>query len=95
MHQAAQQGHPVVVNLLLDNKASPNETTSQGLTALAIAQKCNYISVVETLKTVTKTVKTTVKTTTTEEKYSYLAPETMQETFMTTDSEDEGGKHSF
>ncbi|XP_074604996.1 uncharacterized protein LOC141858216 isoform X5 [Brevipalpus obovatus] len=92
LHQAAQQGHPVVVSLLLDNKASPNETTSQGLTALAIAQKCNYISVVETLKTVTKTVKTTVKTTTTEEKYSYLAPETMQETFMTTDSEDEGAE---
>ena len=44
------------------------------------------------LKVVTDTVvTTTTTTTTTEEKYRVLAPESMQETFMS-DSEDEGGK---
>ena len=61
-----------------------------GQTALSIAQKLGYISVVETLKVVTDTVVTTT-TTTVEEKYKVLAPESMQETFMS-DSEDEGGK---
>lgn len=46
---------------------------------------------VETLKVVTDTVVTTTTTTTTEEKYKVLAPESMQETFMS-DSEDEGGE---
>ena len=63
-----------------------------GQTALSIAQKLGYISVVETLKVVTDTVVTTTTTTTTEEKYKVLAPESMQETFMS-DSEDEGGKY--
>lgn len=81
----------MVINLLLDSKASPNKTTNLGYTPLAIAQKCNYISVVETLKTVTEVTTTSIITTTTGEKYSYNNPETMQETFMTTDSEDEGG----
>ena len=49
-----------------------------------------YISVVETLKVVTDTVVTETIVTTTEEKYKVLAPESMQETFMS-DSEDEGG----
>ena len=40
---------------------------------------------------VTDTVVTTTTTTTVEEKYKLLAPESMQETFMS-DSEDEGGK---
>lgn len=40
---------------------------------------------------VTETTVTTTTTTVTEEKYKVVAPETMQETFMT-DSEDEGGK---
>ena len=62
-----------------------------GQTALSIAQKLGYISVVETLKVVTDTVVTTTTTTTVEEKYKVLAPESMQETFMS-DSEDEGGK---
>lgn len=44
----------------------------------------------ETLKVVTETTVTTTTTTVTEEKYKVVAPETMQETFMT-DSEDEGG----
>jgi len=64
----------------------------QGQTALSIAQKLGYISVVETLKVVTEvTTITTTTTTTIEEKYRVVAPETMQETFMS-DSEDEGGK---
>ena len=40
---------------------------------------------------VTDTVVTTTTTTTLEEKYKVLAPESMQETFMS-DSEDEGGE---
>ncbi|GFS40820.1 ankyrin-3, partial [Trichonephila inaurata madagascariensis] len=90
LHQAAQQGHTLVVNLLLENQASPNVTTTQGQTPLSIAQRLGYISVVETLKVVTETTVTTTTTTVTEEKYKVVAPETMQETFMT-DSEDEGG----
>ncbi|GIY26670.1 ankyrin-3 [Caerostris darwini] len=90
LHQAAQQGHTLVVNLLLENQASPNVTTMQGQTPLSIAQRLGYISVVETLKVVTETTITTTTTTVTEEKYKVVAPETMQETFMT-DSEDEGG----
>ena len=62
-----------------------------GQTALSIAQKLGYISVVETLKVVTEKEITTTTTTTIEEKYKVLAPESMQETFMS-DSEDEGGK---
>jgi hypothetical protein len=46
---------------------------------------------VETLKVVTETTITTTTTTTIEEKYRVVAPESMQETFMS-DSEDEGGK---
>ncbi|XP_046392833.1 ankyrin-3 isoform X28 [Ischnura elegans] len=91
LHQAAQQGHVLIINLLLESRASPNAVTNQGQTALSIAQKLGYISVVETLKVVTETVITTTTTITTEEKYRVMAPETMQETFMS-DSEDEGGE---
>ena len=62
-----------------------------GQTALSIAQRLGYISVVETLKVVTEKEITTTTTTTIEEKYRVLAPESMQETFMS-DSEDEGGR---
>ena len=65
-----------------------------GQTALSIAQRLGYISVVETLKVVTEQEITTTTTTTIEEKYKVLAPESMQETFMS-DSEDEGGKSSY
>ena len=58
---------------------------------MSIAQRLGYISVVETLKVVTEQEITTTTTTTIEEKYKVLAPESMQETFMS-DSEDEGGK---
>ncbi|CAG2062786.1 unnamed protein product, partial [Timema podura] len=62
-----------------------------GQTALSIAQKLGYITVVETLKVVTEMTITTTTTTTLEEKYRVVAPESMQETFMS-DSEDEGGE---
>lgn len=90
LSQAAQQGHSQIVNLLLDANASPNTVSNNGQTALSIAQKLGYISVVENLRVVTDTVVTTTTTTTTEEKYKVLFPESMQETFMS-DSEDEGG----
>ena len=63
----------------------------QGQTALSIAEKLGYISVVETLKVVTETIVTTTTTTVTEEKFKVVAPETMQEAFIS-DSEDEAGK---
>lgn len=90
LHQAAQQGHTQIVNLLLENKAEPNAETNDGKTALSIAQRLGYISVVETLKIVTETTITTTTTTVTEEKYKVVVPETMHETFMS-ESEDEGG----
>lgn len=65
--------------------------SQNGQTALDIAQKLGYISVIETLKIVTETIITTTHTITIEEKYRVQAPESMQETFMS-DSEDEGGK---
>lgn len=78
------------MNLLLENKASPNVTTNHGQTALSIAQRLGYISVVETLRVVTETIVTTTTTTITEEKYKIVTPEVMHESFMS-DSEDEGG----
>lgn len=50
-----------------------------------------YISVVESLKIVTDTTITTTTTVNVEEKYRVVAPEAMQEIFMS-DSEDEGGQ---
>ncbi|XP_067131476.1 ankyrin-2-like isoform X17 [Centruroides vittatus] len=93
LHQAAQQGHNLIINLLLENQASPNIVSTQGQTPLSIAQRLGYISVVETLKVVTETVVTTTTTTVIEEKYKVVAPETMQETFMS-DSEDDGGEET-
>ncbi|XP_025412129.1 ankyrin-3-like isoform X5 [Sipha flava] len=89
LHQAAQQGHTVVITLLLQSKASPNIQNMQGQTPLNIAHKLGYVSVVETLKVVTETTIITTTTSTIEEKYKVMAPESMQETFMS-DSEDEG-----
>lgn len=66
--------------------------SQNGQTALSIAQRLGYISVVETLKVVTEKEVTTTTTTTVEEKYRVNAPESMQETFMS-DSEDEGGRN--
>ncbi|XP_076264402.1 uncharacterized protein LOC143198798 isoform X3 [Rhynchophorus ferrugineus] len=90
LHQAAQQGHVLVISLLLKNKANPNAVTQNGQTALGIANKLGYISVVEELKVVTELTINTTTTMNIEEKYKVMAPEAMQETFMS-DSEDEGG----
>ena len=65
-----------------------------GLTALSIAQRLGYISVVEILRHVTDV---TVTPAAAEDKYKVIAPETMQEAPMS-DSEEEGGKlagHTF
>ncbi|CAG9763507.1 unnamed protein product [Ceutorhynchus assimilis] len=91
LHQAAQQGHVLVISLLLKNKADPDAVTQNGQTALGIANKLGYISVVEELKVVTETTINTTTTMNIEEKYKVMAPEAMQETFMS-DSEDEGGE---
>lgn len=93
LHQAAQQGHSLIITLLLEHHANPNATTNNGQTALNIANKLGYITVIETLKvvTTTTTITTTTTTTTVEEKYKVVAPEAMQETFMS-DSEDDGGE---
>ncbi|XP_018323633.1 ankyrin-3 isoform X2 [Agrilus planipennis] len=89
LHQAAQQGHVLVIRLLLKNKANPNALTNSGQSALGIASKLGYISVIEELKVVTEVDITTTTTTNIEEKYRVMAPEAMQEVFMS-DSEDEG-----
>jgi len=59
-----------------------------GLTALFIAQRLGYISVVEILRHITDV---TVTPAATEDKYKVIAPETMQEAPMS-DSEEEGGE---
>ena len=58
-----------------------------GQSALSIAQKLGYISVVESLKHVTSSQQ---ELTAADEKYKAVAPEVMQEAAMS-DSEDEGG----
>ncbi|PSN43662.1 Ankyrin-3 [Blattella germanica] len=107
LHVASHFGQLNMVRFLLQHGANVDNSTSvgytplhqaaqqghtlNGQTALSIAQKLGYISVVETLKVVTETTITTTTTTTIEEKYRVVAPESMQETFMS-DSEDEGGE---
>jgi len=59
-----------------------------GLTALSIAQRLGYISVVEILRHITDV---TVTSAAAEDKYKVIAPETMQEAPMS-DSEEEGGE---
>jgi hypothetical protein len=49
-----------------------------------------YISVLDSLKTVTDEEKSPMTTSQTDEKYRVVAPEAMHETFMS-DSEEEGG----
>ncbi|CCD61795.1 Ankyrin-2 [Caenorhabditis elegans] len=88
LHQAAQQGHNNCVRYLLENGASPNEQTATGQTPLSIAQRLGYVSVVETLRTVTETTVIT-ETTTVDERYKPQNPEAMNET-MFSESEDEG-----
>uniref|UniRef100_A0A8C2A652 Ankyrin 3 n=1 Tax=Cyprinus carpio TaxID=7962 RepID=A0A8C2A652_CYPCA len=85
LHQAAQQGHTHIINLLLQHGASPNELTvvSNGNTALAIARRLGYISVVDTLKVVTEETHTTTVT----EKHKLNVPETMNEVLDMSDDE--------
>uniref|UniRef100_A0AAR2KEL3 ZU5 domain-containing protein n=1 Tax=Pygocentrus nattereri TaxID=42514 RepID=A0AAR2KEL3_PYGNA len=88
LHQAAQQGHTDIVTLLLKHGAQPNEITtvrtyffvfkyllplcSNGTSALAIAKRLGYISVIDVLKLVTEE-------TTTIEKHRMSFPETVDE----------------
>ena len=75
LHQAVQQGHPMIVSLLVKSSADdPNVTAVQGQTALSIAQKFSYITDIETLKVVTET-------TVIEENQRVQTPETMQDLF--------------
>ncbi|CAJ0568996.1 unnamed protein product, partial [Mesorhabditis spiculigera] len=92
LHQAAQQGHNACVRYLLDHGASPNAQTANGQTPLSIAQRLGYVSVVETLKTVTETTVITETTTVTEERYRPQNPEAMNET-MFSESEEEVDDH--
>ncbi|CAJ0604221.1 unnamed protein product [Cylicocyclus nassatus] len=89
LHQAAQQGHNHCVRYLLEHGASPNAQTANGQTPLSIAQRLGYVSVVETLKTVTETTVITETTTVAEDRYKPQNPEAMNET-MFSESEDEG-----
>ncbi|CAG2057479.1 unnamed protein product [Timema podura] len=73
-------------------RSSPGN--QQGQTALSIAQKLGYISVVESLKVVTDPSVSSNATLGADEKYRVVAPESMQETFMS-DSEDEGGEFAY
>ncbi|KPJ00086.1 Ankyrin-1 [Papilio xuthus] len=54
LHQAAQQGHTLVIQLLLKNNADPNALSASGQTACAIADRLGYISAVEALRPVTE-----------------------------------------
>ena len=74
LHQAVQQGHPMIVSLLVKSGADPNVTAVQGQTALSIAKKFSYITDIETLKVVTET-------TVIEENQRVQTPETMQDLF--------------
>ena len=62
-----------------------------GLTALSIAQRLGYISVVEVLKNLTDVILSPMAA---EEKYKVIAPESMQEAALS-DSEEEGGSNMF
>uniref|UniRef100_A0A8C4HWC6 Ankyrin-3 n=1 Tax=Dicentrarchus labrax TaxID=13489 RepID=A0A8C4HWC6_DICLA len=84
LHQAAQQGHTHIINLLLHHGASPNELTANGNSALSIARRLGYISVVDTLKVVTEE---TLTTQTVIEKHKMNVPETMNEVLDMSDDE--------
>nr|XP_050868053.1 ankyrin-2-like isoform X3 [Vespula vulgaris] len=89
LHQAAQQGHAHVVSALLEGNASHKARTNDGLTALNIAQKLGYISVMEVLKGMPYD-NLVPDNKNWEEKYKVIAPESLQETSLMSDSDDEG-----
>uniref|UniRef100_A0A669DBR1 Ankyrin 3 n=1 Tax=Oreochromis niloticus TaxID=8128 RepID=A0A669DBR1_ORENI len=93
LHQAAQQGHTHIINLLLQNGASANELTN-GNTALSIARRLGYISVVDTLRPVTD------ENLSASEKHKINVPETMNEFLDMSDDEGitakfQNSKHRF
>ncbi|CAF4887297.1 unnamed protein product, partial [Rotaria socialis] len=59
----------MIVKLLLEQGALPNKTNKHGMTALSIAQRLGYISVVEELKIVTETTVSSKHESSTEERY--------------------------
>lgn len=65
-----------------------------GLTALNIAQKLGYISVIEVLKGLTYDNLAPCNKNW-EEKYKVVAPESLQEASLMSDSDDEGGSYIF
>lgn len=67
-------------------------TFQNGQTPLSIAQQLGYISAVEMLKNITEVTVTTTTTTVDQGKYQMVGPETMQETLLDSESEDEGGE---
>uniref|UniRef100_A0A8C1YDZ2 Ankyrin 2a, neuronal n=1 Tax=Cyprinus carpio TaxID=7962 RepID=A0A8C1YDZ2_CYPCA len=89
---ACHYGNVKLVNFLLQNGANvnaktkhgakPNAVTMNGNTALSIAKRLGYISVVDTLKVVTEE---TITTTTTKHKLN--VPETMTEVLDVSDEE--------
>uniref|UniRef100_A0A8B9N1S5 Ankyrin 2 n=1 Tax=Accipiter nisus TaxID=211598 RepID=A0A8B9N1S5_9AVES len=88
LHQAAQQGHTHIINVLLQHGANASGNLfpwTNGNTALAIARRLGYISVVDTLKVVTEEITTT--TTTVTEKHKLNVPETMTEVLDVSDEE--------
>ncbi|XP_078659165.1 uncharacterized protein LOC144904237 isoform X44 [Branchiostoma floridae x Branchiostoma belcheri] len=87
LHQAAQQGHNQIVQMLLAYGANPNEPTNNGNTPLDISKRLGYISVVDTLTVVTETV---TRENVVEEKQKLNVPETMNESFMSDASDEEG-----
>uniref|UniRef100_A0A8C1RW79 Ankyrin 2a, neuronal n=1 Tax=Cyprinus carpio TaxID=7962 RepID=A0A8C1RW79_CYPCA len=95
---ACHYGNVKLVNFLLQNGANvnaktkvshgakPNAVTMNGNTALSIAKRLGYISVVDTLKVVTEETITTTTTTVTE-KHKLNVPETMTEVLDVSDEE--------
>ncbi|XP_051502866.1 LOW QUALITY PROTEIN: ankyrin-3-like [Myxocyprinus asiaticus] len=88
LHQAAQQGHTHIINMLLQYGASANEltavSTENGNTALSIARRLGYISVVDTLRGVTDE---NLTATPVNEKHKINVPETMNEFLDMSDDE--------
>uniref|UniRef100_A0A673CV91 Ankyrin 3a n=1 Tax=Sphaeramia orbicularis TaxID=375764 RepID=A0A673CV91_9TELE len=77
-------GHTHIINLLLQHGASANELTLNGNTALSIARRLGYISVVDTLRPMTDENLTSMAAT---EKHKINVPETMNEFLDMSDDE--------
>uniref|UniRef100_A0A3B3XRF4 Ankyrin 3a n=1 Tax=Poecilia mexicana TaxID=48701 RepID=A0A3B3XRF4_9TELE len=84
LHQAAQQGHTHIINLLLQHGASANDLTANGNTALSVAHRLGYISVVDTLRPMTDENLSSAS-----EKHKINVPETINEFLDMSDDEGE------